>query len=475
MHSMAGLESFESELDERLELRRQELEETELPQLKGHFGRMQSSFQAIHNVLKKKGLLKEDPYKYEERLSGLDVPSDAPYLDSERDSELTQRLGKYETRLGYLVEYFDWSLTSLDLRTLKTVVKFVNFINWRSVSENSTQPTTRGLGEQMGKVKKGSDSLSANIVTDAQDQMSKASRQILSILKRVTAYQREQYKLEVRRSILTEPGIPDAPAETQYEAALSAVKSAFPRLLPGVPFARDLIVEIFAENNPDGGEAIRATLLDQLKPTEKTTARKKPEEELKPLLFDAARTLAGSSRSLEDAVRKLSDNVLVLESRKLSFAEMMRQIWERLRGKDATERRYTLEYVDSNTNARSSEELDFNQFVSTIGRRARVYNGLIAKSGPAWTKLQNSDEESLLRFVTKDAHELYELVRRLEALDTFLRAEIPREQRSQLRGINIETTAINDNLVRARKKTRQYVARIEEREQLRKLGITPQG
>ncbi len=53
-----------------------------------------------------------------------------------------------------------------------------------------------------------------------------------------------------------------------------------------------------------------------------------------------------------------------------------------------------------------------------------------------------------------------------------MRAEATREQRAQLRGINVELTTIKDNLVRARKKAHQYVAKSEEIAQLKKLGIT---
>jgi hypothetical protein len=72
---MPGLENFENEIESRLDARRTALEEKELPALRQHFRKMQSGYQAIYNVLRKKGFLKEDPYKYEERLSELDTPS----------------------------------------------------------------------------------------------------------------------------------------------------------------------------------------------------------------------------------------------------------------------------------------------------------------------------------------------------------------------------------------------------------------
>jgi hypothetical protein len=469
---MAGFESFESELESRLEARRAEIQEDDLDTLKQQFRQMQSSFEALHNLLKKKGLIKEDPYNYEERISELDIPSDAPYLDSERDTQLSIRLAKYQSRLAFLTDYFDWSLENLTLRQIKQVVKFLRYIKWSNVSDTATQPTTRGLGEQVVKVKRGSDSFSASIVTDSQDQLSRASQRALSILKRITQLQREQYKLDLRRSVFTDSTVPEAPAENDREKALQAVKSALPKHMPGQPFARDLVLEIFAENSPDGGEAIRRTLLDELATSSKPAKTKKPEDDLRQMLLDSARAVAACSRPLEEAVRKLGDNVLVLESRKLTFGEMLKQIWSRMRGKDSEERIYTIDYVDNATGAHKSEDVNFDSFVIAIRRRSRIYGGLMAKSGAAWTKLQDSDEDSLLQFLTKDSQELFEILRRLEGLETFFKTEVGREQRSQLRSISSEITAINDHLSRGRKKTRQYVAKTEERAQLRKLGIT---
>jgi hypothetical protein len=469
---MPGLENFENEIESRLDARRTALEEKELPALRQHFRKMQSGYQAIYNVLRKKGFLKEDPYKYEERLSELDTPSDAAYTESEKDKELSVRLGQYETRVAYLTDYYDIALDNLTLPNLKGLVKFLKYINWSSVSDNATKPTTRGLGEQLAKIKQSGDTLSNNIVTDAVDQLAQGSREAMATLKRVTTYQRERYKLDVRRSILSDPGIPSSPREAEFEKAVQAVKSVFARRMPGQPFARELILEIFSENDPVNGEAIRDALLSQLAVTEEKTEKPRKENDLMEILLDAARTLAGSSRALEQAVRKLSDNALVLESRKLSFGEMLRQVWDRMRGASQEERTFLVEYVDPQTNTSKVEHLKFDQFITATGRRSRVYNGLLAKSGPAWTKLQTSDEDGLLQFVTKDTQEMYEVIRRLESLDTFFKTEVPREQRSQLRSVGSEVTTINDHVARARKKTRQYVATSEERAQLRKLGIT---
>jgi len=471
MQSMADLQDFTTRLEKAVEDRGVYVETRVMPQLKDQFRAMRSSFEAIHNVLRKKGLIKEDPYRYEERISELDVPSDAPYLDSERDTQLSIRMNQYQSRLEHLTDYYDFSFPYLNLKRLKVLVRFVKYINWRNLSDTATQPTTRGIGEQALKVKRGTEQLSANIVKDAQEQLNRISGTIQNHLKEITSYYREWYKLQVRLHILSDGSFPSSPAPDQYDALARKVKALFPKALPGQPFARELVLEIFAENSDDGGEAAREALLQSLSVTESKNAPKKQGPELKPILLDAARALAGSSRSLDEAAQKLEDNALVLESRKLSFGEMLRKIWQHIRGEDEEGHTYVVDYLDEKSNTRRSDEIRFEEFIATVRKRARLYGGILSKGGPSWKKLLDSPEDAILQFVTRDVDELYTVVRRFESLDTFFRAEVPREQRGQLRGINIEVTTIKDNLVRARKKAHEYVAKTEEIRQLRKLGI----
>lgn len=469
---MTELEQFEQDLEEALNAREAEVRDSLLGQLKQCYVRIQSSYEALHNVLKKKGLIVSDPYNYEERISKITVPSDQPFLDSERDKELSIRTAKYLAQLTFVNNYLDFSLDHLDLRRLKTLVQFTRYFNWPNFSENATQPTTRALAEQALKVKRGTDQLSANIVADAQEQLSSATREALDLLKRITAYRRERYKLDVRRNVLPACGL--ASEITSPEQAITKVRSVWQKTMTDRPFARELILEIFSENGSEGGPAARRVLLESLKSAAKPDKRKKdPNQGLKELLLESARSLASCSRSLEEASHKLNDNVAILESRKLSFAEVIRAVIRRLRGKTDKEHVYLVEYVDEKTGARATEEIAFERFIASLMRRSRIYSGILSRTGNAWTRLQHSPEEELLQFVTTDTQELALMVRRLESLETMFRAEVDREQRNRLRGVNAELITMREHLQRARKKNHEYVAKYEEIEQLRRLGIDP--
>ena len=468
---MASISEFEQQLAERLHQRRAQVESEVLPQLKQRFAEMQSSFSAIHNVLKRKGMLKEDPYQYEERLTDLNVPEDKPYLDNERDGVLSVRLGQYQSRLEWLSDYYEFSLETLNLKRLRDLSKFMRFIAWRDLSQASTQPTTRGVAELVMRAKQGTDQLSIGIVNDSQGQLSKLSAGISDLLKKVTTLQRELYKYQLRSEVMPRANLPED-QQQDSDATLRAVKAVFGQTMPGQPFAKELVLEVLAENDLANGEEARRAVLHSLD-TGKDAGDKKRLASLKPMLLDAARTLAASSRSIDEMANKANDNATVLENRKRGFGEWLRAVWNRMRGKDEHERVYIVEYIDETTNTRRSEEIHFDEFISAVQRRARVYAGIMARAGAAWQKLQALSDDQLLQYVTKDTAEVIELTRRFQSLDTYFRAEVPRDQRRQLRGVNVEVTTIKDNVSRARKRAHEFVAKTDEREQLRKLGINP--
>ncbi len=464
---MSSTDPFEAQLEEALAAWEGHIEEAVLPQLKQCYLRMRSSFEALFTLMKKKGLVKPDPYNYEERISEVRVPSDTMFSDAERDQQLSIRTGQYLRQLEYLTDYFSFSLPSFTLKEIKSLASLTRYINWQGLSENAAQPTTRLLAEQVLKAKHATDQLSVNIIKDAQEQLSSASREALSCLKKITTLQRERYKLEFRKELLPALGSGLSPEELARQA-----KARWNTAMSGRPFARELIMEVAAENLPADGTAAREAVLQSLRVAAAPKEAKKGVD-LRSVLLDGVRALAAGSRPLEEISQKLGDNAVIQQSRKVSFGEMLQAIWERMRGRDVEGHRYQVEYIDEKSQMRQVEEIHFEQFQADLTRKSRIYAGFLARSGASWDKLQNAPEEKILTFLTRETQEVSLMIRRSESLDTFFRGEVAREQRGRLRGINIEVTAIRDHLQKARKKAHDYVSKHDEIEQLRRLGINP--
>ncbi len=93
------------------------------------------------------------------------------------------------------------------------------------------------------------------------------------------------------------------------------------------------------------------------------------------------------------------------------------------------------------------------------------------KMSQTYRKLEQAPEEKVFDFLTSNLAEVQIILRRLPALDTYFKTEVSREQRSLVRGIKMEINAIKNAWVKGNQKRHEYVSRIEEREQLKKLGI----
>ena len=61
---MEDSQAFARRLETVLDAKRSRLDQEELPRLRDSFKLFQTSFQGIYNVLYKKGVIHEDPYKY---------------------------------------------------------------------------------------------------------------------------------------------------------------------------------------------------------------------------------------------------------------------------------------------------------------------------------------------------------------------------------------------------------------------------
>lgn len=464
---MEGEASYPAVLREAIARQRAAIEQRVIPSLRENIRILHSSFQALYNVLVRKSLIGEDPYKYDTKISEVEVPSDEGYMDSERDEQLAIRLSYYESQLDFLNTSYEFSLEFLTLRRLKTLVRLARYIRWGQFSPGSTSPTTRGLAEQVGKLKAGSDRVSSSIVGDSLNQLVRAERDMLSDLKSLTAYQKEAYKSTVRDAVIggeiTQNGDP--------EEIVRSVKRKFAAQLPDQPFFPDLVAEIVAEDVGADKERLRKEVLESIKVDEEGPIRKKQGPDHRAILMEAVRAMANASRPLDECVQRLVDNNQLLSERKMGLGERFRRWLRKIAGQPITTGTIELEYVDVATSARQRETINYDEFMEDVSRRARVYNGIIGRVGNTYRRLEAADDDQVLAFLTKQIEELQMAHRRMQALDTYFKSETPRESRGKLRGIKIELSTLKNAIVNANQKRAEYVSRREETEQLKRLGI----
>jgi hypothetical protein len=468
---MSDAEYFIDQLEQNITKRREYVERVNLPKLKEHLSFFQTYFQNIYNILIRKGLLREDPYKGEEKISEVTVPSSEPPLESGTQDQMSHRICAYHTQLEFLNNYYQLSLDFLDLRRVKRVTGLMKYINWMQLTPTSTDPPTRFIGEALHKIKMGTDKISIQIVVDSSIQLDKHLRVIYVLLEELILLLREMYKLEVREKVL--PNIEEdlKLLISNSDSAVKAVKSIFPKYIANKPFYPELIKEIFQEDYSEQGGDLRKILLTRLDVKEKKVKEKKKVIQYKPMILQGLRIIASACFHIKDAIIKLNENQETYESRKMSIGErIIRWLKRLIRGKEDSQM-YEIEFFDVTTSTTKREKLNFAAFIEDLENQVKFYTAMANKASSTYQKYESASEDKLYEVLNRNLANLHVIHRRLSGLNDFFRNEIPKAKRSKIRGLNLEINAVKNSIIKANKKKHEYISAIEEREQMKRLGI----
>lgn len=468
---MEGIENFEVQLAKCLQTYDRQLSTIDLPKLKDGFVYYHASLKAILNVLLRKGLIQEDPYKNDQKLSEIQVPDNSPFLESAKSDEMSIRLSNFESQLDFLLHYYQFSSEFLNLGRIKKMHDLLGYIKWKSLNPNSTHITTRALAEIIEKITKGADPLSIGLINDSISQLQKSEANIITILKKLTIYHREFYKFEVRGNVMTLISLDGSKVFDQKNEVLKLIKKKFAQTMPGHTFYPELIQEILQENYAHNAKHQQDEVLKKLEVIQTKKKKVDPAKENRELLLASMRQIASSARALEDSAQKLVENSQILQTRKLSFGERFRRWILKMVNPVDDELIYVVEYFDINTSATKTEKIKFDKFIDEIRKKAKIYSGIAAKVSPLYKKLEVMEESEVYSYLEREEITANKYHHKLEALDTFFKTEVPKEQRIRVRGIKNELTALKNAIISTKQKKHEYVAKVEEIEQLKKLGI----
>jgi hypothetical protein len=469
---MEDSEPFLQSLEGALEKRRQYLDTVRLPQVKEAFRSLQTLFETLFNMLIRKGLLREDPYKYDRQITEISAPSDDPLTESEKRDEVSYRLSAYRSQLDYLTNYYQFSADFLNLSRLKRVSALLGYITWTKITEGAKSPTTRAFAQYLTTIKMGTDSMATGIVKDSLAQIEKTLHQIHAGMAEVVTFHRESFKCSLRGSALPRLGMDPAAAAARHDEAARALKRAFAQACPGQPYYPELAEEVLAEEYGEDGRGRRARLLEALAIKEEKKQAVSPKEAPhKELLLEAVRLLARCGGDLSSALESLSANSLAASQKADGLGARLRRWLARGGAAGRDEQVYDVEYMERESGARKAEKVAFGPFVESVQRKATLYASLANRASAASHKMEGSAEDQILEFVGRQLADLNIMHRRMNGLNTYFLSEATRETRASMKGIKIQLTAIHNAIVKANQKKHDYVARREEQEQMRRMGI----
>ncbi len=464
--------SYSSQVEQLLDQKRTLLDNTGVKKLRDSFQAFQIYFENIFNILIRKGLLQEDPYKYDEKITEADAPSDEGFLDSEEQEKMDQRLSQYHTRLEFLNNYYEYSVDFLNLGRIKRIMKLLKYLNWSQITENAVSPTTRSLARYMTKIRRGSDPMSASIINDSIAQIEKTLKTSWAVLGELAAYQKERYKLELRQRLLSRLALSGPLSEDRIEAVVHKAKQLFAESMgPKVPFYPDLLKETLIEDYTPDGQELRKQVLESLHVEEIKKEEKKKEDVYRIILTQAVRYLASCNLQLEDALNKLTEAHQIIQNQQLNLGRKIKKWLYRVLGRGEELELYEIEYFDPATSSNRLEKVAFQEFTELSKRLIQLFAGLSNKASTTYRKLENSSEDGIFSLLNHNLINLQLVHRRMSGLFNTFRSEVTRDKRAKIRGIKLELNAIKNSVVKGNQKKHEYVAIKEEEEQMRRLGL----
>jgi hypothetical protein len=469
---MAESEGFQARLEAAVGEKRAHLEETSLPRLKESFRMFQSHFENLYNILLRKALVQEDPYKYEQKVSEVTVPPKGDILDMEKTEQLSRRLSCFHAQLEFLNTYCQFSTEFLNLPRIRRIIGLLQYIDWRHLTETSADPTTAVLAETLGKIRPGSDNVSTGIVSSSLNQMRTLSASILVHLKEILAFQKQNYKLTLRRRL--SPFLDQAVGRlyaASPDKAYERVRAVFASSMKGKPLYRDLVTELLQEEYAEQSETLRERCLAALEIVqhEPVEAPKKPDDKI--ILIEAARLMFPAGGHLRDALGKIVNNQGLVEKSRQGLGGRLRSWLHKAFQNRELETTVETRYFDTRTSTLQTDSFDFQKFVERVRRKSSLFSALSQPDSVAFARLIQASEQQIDEFLEKNLAELQLFHRRLRGLNEYFRQTAPQDPKDQLKGIKIELSGLKNCIIRANRRRYEYAASKEEQLRLRQLGV----
>ncbi len=456
---MEGSAEFLQQLTEALEKRGRWLQGAQIPGLKAALQSYQSLFESIMGMLIRKGLLREDPYNYEQSIKDITVPSDEPLPEFENTDETSYRLAEFRRQLKFVVTEADFSLSSLSLARLKKISALYSYVNWSELGDNSTSPITRSFGRAFMKILLGADAMAAQILKDQETQIVKVFHDVRSLVADLVGFHRESWKAEVRRTIL--PRLMLAPGQGKKEETFRAIRKAFQKEGGGRPWYPALAQEIIAEELESDAAHRKEKLLASLAIPAPDAGEDKKEADARPLLMEAVRILSRPHEELVTAVESLSESERLLKGREGGIGQTIKRLFRRSEREKADSHTYEIQYAEPAQGTTRTEKVDFPSFAEEARKKATLLASIAAGTGPAYKRLEGTKETILADFVDKQINELLLIHRRLASFNTFFQAKASQSGKQGVRGIKLELLTLRNSLVKANQRRHEYGERTE--------------
>ncbi len=446
---MEGSAEFLDRLTAALALRSQWLETAVIPRLKDVLAAYDAQFEGVVGLIIRKGLLREDPYNYEQSFTDIVIPKDDILPEFENSDELSYRLSAFRRQLKFVITEYSLELSTLTLARLKKLSALLFYMNWLDFGEGSKSPTTKAFARAFMKIRMGSDTMASQILKDSEMQILKTLQEVRRILADLISYDREAWKCELRHSVLSSVSLDGA----RRDDVLKAIRRGFAQKMSSMPWYPALAEEVADEELAADSEEKKQKILASLALPAPARTEAAPERGGRDVLLDAIRILGRPHEDIATALAVLEENEKALGAPKAGGGWLKKLFGGR--GPKEADRTYKVQYSDPGSPAIKVENIDFASFLAEAGKKASMLGSLAAGSGPAFRKLQSTGDGPLASFVDRQLTDVLLIHRRLGSLNTLFQARAAAEKKT-LRGVKVELLTIKNSLVKANQRRHEY-------------------
>ena len=425
----------------------------------------------LNEVLIKRSLIQPDPYKLETRISEIATIETSPFTENEDPIILGKRFSDYEMMLDFICTYFRFSVENINVSRIKILLELIDAFDWTNLSSNNSKSNTRALATALTKARTNAPSVTISLINDSNEKCSKCCNQIKSYLTELADFQKELYKGNLRKDLFEHPDFDKKRAFSSPDAEMAEIKRLYVKTTGKKTFYTDLVQEIINEDQGPDRLNLRQKLLTKLEI--KIQESKKESKAVDPheMLMAAVFSLGVLGSILGQIGVKLSDNFDLLFYVKRTFFVKFMEALKKALGLKEKERNCSVVVTDSQSGAKTTQQVQVNALLAQINRLAHIYSG-IASKGNEYNKLNSAKEDDALIFLNKQVQENQKLFTLINALDEHFKSHVEILQRPKVKGLKIDLSSYRNAIIAINKKRGEYASAKEEIEQMKKLGIT---
>ncbi len=462
--------NFIKELESALVKRNEELNSVILPFAFENYGIGTTFVKIIRNLLLKKRLIHNDPYKYDSKMTEIEIPDTSNFMKTEASSILGARLAHYETMLDFLIGNYQFNTAFLTPKRMQKLIALNATFLWSDFSPKAKSQNTVELYEIIASTFGNADKVSTTILRGALSNLATADANIANSLKALLYFYRQKYKLGVRKEIMPSVQV----LKDDYlnpTNVLKKIKKFFDSAPKKLPFYPALIIEILKEDYSEESRRYQDEVLHELtKSVKKEVKQEKKVEDIRPYLLLSLQALGYTGSHFVKALEKIRENKSIVDQANTTFfTKLLRFIRNAF---NIEEPPYEIPIIiqDPVTQAKKRYTVIWAEFESKLISKAMLFASFSSQSEGMKKKIRSATDKDILDVLSRNLAEANDFLNQLTGLDDFFKRERP-EIRSKVQGIKIEITTIKNYIIKANQRRAEYMALAEEAEQLQDLGV----